>query len=146
GVNCGQRTEDFPAEIQAMAISLEQALQGPADRCALAAEMIRQYALAADDMLTNPAPWLEGYRRHCITLGRDVQILQGGGARPAHAEDIDDAGGLIVRLPDGTREIIRAGEVSARGLYGYVYPPFPIAAANVRIAAPTTENGSASTC
>ena len=120
GVNCGQRTEDFPAEIQAMAISLEQALQGPADRCALAAEMIRQYALAAADMLTNPAPWLEGYRRHCITLGRDVQILQGGGARPAHAEDIDDEGGLIVRLPDGTREIIRAGEVSVRGLYGYV--------------------------
>lgn len=120
GVNCGQRPEDFPPEIRDMAISLEQALGGPADRCALAAEMVRQYHLAAEDMLTNFGPWLEGYRTHCVTLGRDVRILQGDRVRQARAEDIDDEGGLIVRLPDGARETVRSGEVSVRGLYGYV--------------------------
>lgn len=120
GVNCGQRPGDFPPEIRNMAISLEQALNGPVDRCALAAEMVRQYHLAAGDMLTDPGPWLEGYRAHSVTLGRDVQILRGDTVRQAYAEDIDDEGGLVVRFPDGTREIIRAGEVSVRGLYGYV--------------------------
>ena len=103
-----------------MAISLEQALGRPVDRCALAAEMIRQYHLAASEMLTNPGPWLAGYRAHCLTLGQDVQILQGDQIRLAHAEDIDDEGGLVVTLADGQRETVRSGEVSVRGLYGYV--------------------------
>ena len=120
GVNCGQSEADFPPEIRDMAISLEQALSAPVDRCRLAAEMIRQYHLASEDMLKNPAPWLDGYRANCLTLGQDVKILQGDTVRQAHAEDIDDEGGLVVRLPDGSRETIRSGEVSVRGLYGYV--------------------------
>ena len=120
GVNCGQQPADFPPEIRDMAISLEQALGRPLDRCALAAEMIRQYHLATSEMLTNPGPWLAGYRAHCLTLGQDVQILQGDQVRLAHAEDIDDEGGLVVTLADGRRETVRSGEVSVRGLYGYV--------------------------
>lgn len=120
GVNCGQNEADFPPEIKDMAISLEQALSAPVDRCRLAAEMIRQYHLASEDMLKDPAPWLDGYRANCITLGNDVKILQGDTVRQAYAEDIDDEGGLVVRLPDGSHETIRSGEVSVRGLYGYV--------------------------
>lgn len=120
GVNCGQSEADFPPEIRDMAISLEQALNHPVDRCRLAAEMIRQYHLASEDMLQNPAPWLTGYRANCATLGRDVKIVLGDSVRQAFAEDIDDEGGLVVRLPDGSRETIRSGEVSVRGLYGYV--------------------------
>ena len=120
GVNCGQKPEDFPPEIRDMAISLEQALGGPVNRCRLAAAMVEQYALAAADMLTNPQPWLNGYRRHCLTLGRDVQILAADGVRQGRAEDVDDQGGLVVRLLDGTVETVRAGEVSVRGLYGYI--------------------------
>lgn len=120
GVNCGQQPEDFPPEIRDMAISLEQAQDRPVDRCALAAEMIRQYHLAAAEMLTNPGPWLAGYRAHCLTLGQDVKILQGDQVRLARAEDIDEAGGLVVTLENGQRETIRSGEVSVRGLYGYV--------------------------
>ena len=103
-----------------MAISLEQALSAPVDRCRLAAEMIRQYHLASEDMLKDPAPWLDGYRANCLTLGQDVKILQGDTVRQAFAEDIADEGGLVVRLPDGSHETIRSGEVSVRGLYGYV--------------------------
>ena len=120
GVNCGQSEADFPPEIRDMAISLEQALSAPVDRCRLAAEMIRQYHLASEDMLKDPAPWLDGYRANCLTLGQDVKILQVDTVRQAYAEDIDDEGGLVVRLPDGSHETIRSGEVSVRGLYGYV--------------------------
>ena len=33
---------------------------------------------------------------------------------------IDEAGGLIVRYPDGTEGVVSSGEVSVRGMYGYV--------------------------
>ena len=39
---------------------------------------------------------------------------------PGHGLDIDDQFGLVVRREDGTEETVRTGEVSVRGLYGYV--------------------------
>ena len=36
------------------------------------------------------------------------------------ALDIDEQFGLVVRRQDGTQDIIRSGEVSVRGMYGYV--------------------------
>ena len=49
-----------------------------------------------------------------------MRILGSGPERVAYAEEIDDAFGLVVRYDDGRRETIRSGEVSVRGLYGYV--------------------------
>ena len=34
--------------------------------------------------------------------------------------DIDRDFGLVVRQADGTEKIVRSGEVSVRGMYGYV--------------------------
>ncbi|MBQ3496676.1 MAG: biotin--[Oscillospiraceae bacterium] len=59
------------------------------------------------------------YRRGCVTLGREVRLLWRDERESVFAEDIDDQFGLIVRRGDGTRETIRSGEVSVRGLYGY---------------------------
>ena len=36
------------------------------------------------------------------------------------ALDVDEEFGLIVRRENGTVETVRTGEVSVRGLYGYV--------------------------
>ena len=42
------------------------------------------------------------------------------GARTAVAEAIDEDFRLVVRLPGGARETVNAGEVSVRGMLGYV--------------------------
>lgn len=120
GINCGQCREDFPPELQDMATSLSMALGQPADRAQVAAALIRQIALAAENLTADPKPWMDGYRSHCITLGSPVQVIQNGLTRPGYAENIDETGALLVRFPDGTRETIASGEVSVRGLYGYV--------------------------
>ncbi len=65
------------------------------------------------------APWLAEYRRSCVTLGHPVRILGSGPERVAYAEEIDDAFGLVA-LRRRPAETIRSGEVSVRGLYGYV--------------------------
>ena len=101
-----------------MATSLAQ-LIGSTDRSAVVAAMIRQLHLAAEDMLT-PQAWMDSYRAHCITLGQDVRIVRGDQVRLAHVDAMDDQGALLVTLADGTQETVFSGEVSVRGMYGYL--------------------------
>lgn len=63
---------------------------------------------------------LSFYRRNLITLGREVNIVAAdGSARRGFALDIDDNANLIVDF-GGTKEIVNFGDVSVRGIYGYV--------------------------
>jgi BirA family biotin operon repressor/biotin-[acetyl-CoA-carboxylase] ligase len=66
------------------------------------------------------APYLEGYRRRCVTLHREVRLIQNGVSTPAYALDVDEALGLRVRYPGGREATVRSGEASVRGLTGYV--------------------------
>ena len=60
------------------------------------------------------------YRTACLTAGREVQVIAGGTVRRALALEVTEDYALRVRWEDGTEETVRAGEVSVRGLYGYV--------------------------
>ena len=60
------------------------------------------------------------YRAACLTLGRTVRLLRPDGTQQAEALGIDRDYGLIVRYGDGREETVRSGEVSVRGLYGYI--------------------------
>lgn len=119
GVNVNQALDDFPEELRDLAGSVAMAAGHPIDRGRLAAEIIN----AVDAMY---AGWKAGirnaaqYRADCATLGRQVRLIRGGLERTAFAEDVDDQFGLVVRYEDGTRETVISGEVSVRGLEGYV--------------------------
>ncbi len=115
GINCNQT--EFDASIQSMACSARMVLGAPVDRDLLAAELVR--ALEAMD-LRSPAPMLERYRSDCMTLGQRISIVRGEETRHALALDVDAEGGLIVRYDSGETGTVTSGEVSVRGLYGYV--------------------------
>ena len=55
-----------------------------------------------------------------MTLNQQVVLLRGDEKRYGTALDIDSDGGLIVQFQDGTTECVQSGEISVRGLYGYV--------------------------
>ena len=120
GVNCNHKLTDFPEAVQPMATSLALELGHPIDRCALAAELTRALHRVSRELLTEKEKWLDQYRRDCITLGRQVQVIRGEKRRTGLATGIDDNGGLIVRYDDGETGVVFSGEVSVRGLYGYV--------------------------
>lgn len=61
---------------------------------------------------------LDAYRVDCLTLGKPVKCMDDGST--GIARDITPQGGLIIDLDDGTQRIVAAGEVSVRGLYGYL--------------------------
>ena len=120
GINCGQTEADFDESIRSMATSARMVLGHEADRDRLIAEMILALEEMDRQLLRSPDEMLERYRRDCITLGQDVSILRGDEVRHARALDIDAEGGLVVRYDNGETGTVTSGEVSVRGLYGYI--------------------------
>ena len=81
-------------------------------RSPLAAAMLAELLPLAEDLSSRS--FLPEYRRRSMLLGREIVFSRAGGRFAAVAEGIDDNGGLVVRLPDGSRETLRSGEVSVR--------------------------------
>ena len=62
----------------------------------------------------------DSYEAHLLNKGETVRVLDPKGEYQGTALGITDTGELIVAREDGNKAIINAGEVSVRGLYGYV--------------------------
>ena len=62
----------------------------------------------------------ESYNAISVNYGRQVRVLDPKGEYDGIARGINPAGELLVELPDGTVKNIYAGEVSVRGIYGYI--------------------------
>lgn len=60
------------------------------------------------------------YVEKMINSGREVRVLDPQGEYTATARGINEKGELLVKKEDGTIEAVYAGEVSVRGIYGYV--------------------------
>ena len=89
-------------------------------RARLAAEMVRALDQMYLDWQRDPRAYLDDYRARCVTVGRPVRVVRGEDVRTGFAEAVDDDFALVVRWPDGTRETVTGGDVSVRGLFGYL--------------------------
>lgn len=121
GVNVGQTEADFGSDLSPIATSLTQALGRPVRRAELAVHLLT----ALDEMYAafpqGKNEYLAEYRRRCVTTGHEVALVRPDGSRePAFAREVDDDFALVCRLPDGSTRTVTAGEVSVRGLLGYV--------------------------
>ncbi len=120
GINVNHQPGDFSPEVEAMATSLAQYLGHPVRRTELAVQIIRALDRMYHDFPQNKTLYLERYRADCLTTGKYVQLITPTSRQEAYAVEIDDQFRLVVDLPDGTRKTLSAGEVSVRGMYGYV--------------------------
>lgn len=120
GINCLHTKQDFPAELQDMAGSLAMISPTPVDTAKVAAAMIDDLYFMSQYLLTDKAAIMDRYRADCVTIGQAVSIHRFDEVRHGTAMGVDDEGALLVRFPDGHTEPVAAGEVSIRGMYGYV--------------------------
>ena len=120
GINCRQKESDFPQEIAGLATSLSLAAGKEILPEKLAAAMVEALWQMSRNLLTEKAQIMNTYKKNCITLGKDVQVIRSDRIIPGKAIDLDENGGLLVIYPDGTAETVSSGEVSVRGMYGYV--------------------------
>lgn len=119
GINCTQAAADFPAPLQDMAASLSMISGKAVSPAKLAGEMISAL-YKMDRNLDNKADMMACYRTDCMTVGQDIVLLRGQQRRYGTALDVTDEGGLVVRFADGTVETVDSGEISVRGMYGYI--------------------------
>lgn len=120
GINCSQKAGDFPPDIQGIAASLAMVSGNTVDRGRVAAAMMNALAQMDPDLLTEKAAVLRQYRQDCITLGQDIVLVRGSEIRYGRALDINAEGALLVEFVPGQTEAVSSGEVSVRGMYGYV--------------------------
>ena len=114
GINCTQKPQDFPPELQDIAISLETATGIAPDRAGLAAAMIEALQVMSVQLLTEKASIMTQYQQDCTTIGQDIYLLKGEERLPCHAISVDSDGALLVRFPDGRESAVSSGEVSVR--------------------------------
>ena len=117
GINCCQKSWQFPAEIRDIACSLDMDWQ---DVPWLIADLIISLQQMSNCLLTKKEEIMEEFRQRCITIGSDISILRGDEVRHGKAIRVDGNGGLHVQFSDGTEGTVTSGEVSIRGMYGYL--------------------------
>jgi BirA family biotin operon repressor/biotin-[acetyl-CoA-carboxylase] ligase len=121
GINTAYEPEDFSREIRDFCTSLSMEGKKVA-RAALAAAVLDELSRIYSNgrFTADLKEYHSEYERSCVTIGREVSVIRGTEKRRGKAVGLDDSFGLIVDFGDGLPVTVTSGEVSVRGLYGYV--------------------------
>ena len=120
GLNVLQSEADFDPEIRSVATSVSMELGRTVVREELIAELIAQLERVYGALRRNEWPeWVRIYREDCVHIGKQIRLIDPNGEKTVTAVDIDESFGLVVE-ENGVRRTVRTGEISVRGLFGYV--------------------------
>lgn len=120
GINCRQALQDFPEDLQDMAGSLSMVTNQEIDGSKLAVSLMEALWQMDKSLLPDKEDTLRRYRKDCVTLNQEIVLVRGDEKRYGKAIDIDPSGALLVEFSPGRTEIVNSGEVSIRGMYGYL--------------------------
>ena len=118
GINCNAPLTAFSPDVRELATGILAETGKETDLSVLAEAVRRHWIRACDTVLTKKEEYMARYRKDCVTIGRQVRVL-GQEEYEAVAVDVDDDGGLVVET-GGEMKKVQSGEVSVRGLWGYV--------------------------
>ena len=122
GIGINVNEEKFPEELEEMATSLKKEKGCLVSRANLLSAILLQFEedylkfLAMEDL----GPFLDEYNKILVNKGALVKVLDPKGEFSGIAGGIGADGRLIVFKENGQIEAVYAGEVSVRGMYGYV--------------------------
>lgn len=130
GVNCNNSS--FPQEItsKATSILIETGMPFPRKQlvCKILENFENDYFKWVEELDESksrslnaiPPSYLNEYKSRCINIGHEVVVHQKDLTFNGIATDITLDGELLVTLPYGDERVVLSGEVSVRGIYGYV--------------------------
>lgn len=118
GLNCTQKAEDFPEEIRDIALSLQSYIGKNVDIPKLTGAIIHELWEMDKHLLSKD--FMAAYKKDCITLGQEISIVRANEISHGKAVGLTADGGLVVQFSNGKEETVQSGEVSIRGMYGYV--------------------------
>ena len=120
GINVNQPS--FPGELKDRATSLVIETGKKFLRPALIAAVMRKFEKYYGSFTEqgNLSGIQEAYNSLLVNVGEHVRVLDPGHEYNAVSSGINEKGELLVQKEDGSTEAVYAGEVSVRGIYGYV--------------------------
>lgn len=122
GINVNSDIDDIPNEIMDIATSVKIQSGQYISRKQLTAYVINYFERFYNQFINqgNIENCIEICRKASIILGKEVRIISNKKEVKVKAIDITEEGELLVEMKDGKTKKIISGEVSVRGLYGYV--------------------------
>lgn len=108
GIGINITTEHFPDGVSAAALGTTKPVRNQLIAAA-ANEIIAIY-----DALPDRTAFIEYYRQHSNIIGKNIDFYINNIKHTGTAEDIDENGALVVRLPDDGVTVLSSGEVSVR--------------------------------
>lgn len=120
GINANQST--FHESIVDMAVSLKQICGQPVNRPALIGRITEHFEALYNRFIEEGdlSFMTKAYNERCINVGAQLKVISRQGDTLGTGLGICPSGTLQIRQADGTITEVNAGEVSVRGLYGYV--------------------------
>ena len=122
GVGINVESQEFPTYLADTATCIEAESLMKADREELLARIMNRfeelYEIFVRDV--NLKGLQQPYNDLLINRDRKVRVLDPQGEYTGIARGITETGDLLVERPNGQLEAVFAGEVSVRGVYGYV--------------------------
>lgn len=122
GIGINANTRQFPEELISKATSLVLEQGDTVIRSQLIAKCMKWFEHYYELFLKTEDLSLltEEYNKRMAGMGGEVRVLEPGHEYSGQALGIDCNGELLVRTEDGAVHKIVSGEVSVRGIYGYV--------------------------
>ncbi len=112
GINFRKSAGSYPDDVLERMTWIYDEKEPEISRNRLAAAIMDEVLRLCDDL--DDKSFLDYYREHAIMLDKDVVCIRGNERWEAHTVDIDDQGGLIIRMPDGKLQTLSSGEISIR--------------------------------
>lgn len=122
GIGINVNNTAFPEDIRDMATSLYLEKGERVSRSVLIAESMRRLEADYEAFLETEdlSAILQDYNTHLISMNKEVRVLDPKGEYTGISRGMDAQGELLVERANGELIRVYAGEVSVRGLYGYV--------------------------
>ena len=122
GIGINVNIDDFPEEIRDKATSLKLEAGRNIKRSPVIAAVADSFEYYYDIFMktSNMSGLKDDYNKALVNKDREVLVLDPRGQYKGRALGIDDEGSLLVRQEDGNVSAVISGEVSVRGIYGYV--------------------------
>lgn len=111
GINYHVPEDGFPEELRDIAGSVCTA-DNLVPRNTLAAAVLNELFSLYEGL--SERTYMEDYKRWSNVLGKEVRFSSGDDWEYGTAIDIDDDGGLVVRMKNGGEQVLRTGEISLR--------------------------------
>ena len=120
GMGLNVRRGAYPPELRERAVALEECCTPPPRHALIASCLNHLHQSLSALEQGGLAAIAEDYRRLSCTLGQTVQVLSPAETFTGAALDVDEEGALLVRRESGETQRVLAGDVSVRGVMGYV--------------------------